>query len=92
MEMSRPRKPISAFRYFNSSPEVIRLVVIIYVRFALSLRNVEHRLAERVVDICHDTVPHWWNRFVPTFADDMKWQSMNRMRDLRQWRWHLDEM
>ena len=28
------------FRYFNSSPEVIRLVVMMYVRYPLSLRNV----------------------------------------------------
>jgi hypothetical protein len=37
---ARPRKPASPFRYFNSSPEVIRLVVMMYVRFPLSLRNV----------------------------------------------------
>jgi putative transposase len=42
--MSRRSKPKSdPFRYFNSSPEVIRLVVIMYVRFPLSLRNVEDR-------------------------------------------------
>jgi transposase-like protein len=35
------------FRYFNSSPEVIRLVVMMYVRYPLSLRNVEDLLAER---------------------------------------------
>ena len=35
--MPRPRKPASPFRYFNSSPEVIRLVVLMYVRFPLSL-------------------------------------------------------
>lgn len=39
--MPRPRKPASPFRYSNSSPEVIRLVVLMYVRFPLSLRNVE---------------------------------------------------
>jgi putative transposase len=37
------------FRYFNSSPEVIRLVVMMYVRYPLSLRNVEDLLAERGV-------------------------------------------
>ena len=35
------------FRYFNSSPKVIRLVVMMYVRYPLSLRNVEDLLAER---------------------------------------------
>lgn len=39
--MPRPRKPASPFRYFHSAPEVIRLVVMLYVRFPLSLRNVE---------------------------------------------------
>ena len=51
--MPRPRKPASPFRCFNASPEVIRLVVMIYVRFPLSLRNAEDLLSEREVDICH---------------------------------------
>ena len=56
-------KPASPFKRFNSSPEVIRLVVMIYVRFPLSLRNVEDLLFERGIDICHETVWFWWNRF-----------------------------
>ena len=63
--MPRPRKPASPFRYFNSSPEVIRLVVMMYVRFPLSLRNVEDLLFERGIDLCHETVRMWWNRFRP---------------------------
>ncbi len=51
--MSKPHNP---FRYFNSSPEVIRLVVMLYVRFPLSLRNVEDLLFERGIDIRHETV------------------------------------
>jgi transposase-like protein len=51
------------FRYLNSSPEVIRLVVMMYVRYPLSLRNVEDLLAERGIDISHETVRFWWNRF-----------------------------
>ena len=47
------------FRYFNSSPEVIRLVVMMYVRYPLSLRNVEDLLAERGIDISHETVRFW---------------------------------
>ena len=46
----------SPFRYFNSSPEVIRLVVMMYVRHPLSLRNVGDLLAERGIDIIHETV------------------------------------
>ncbi len=90
--MPRPRKPASPFRYFNSSPEVIRLVVLMYVRFPLSLRNVEDLLFERGIDICHETVRLWWNRFGPLFAGDIRRQRVSRMRGFRHWRWHLDEM
>jgi hypothetical protein len=44
------------FRYFNSSPEVIRLTVMLYIRYPLSLRQVEDLLFERGIDICHETV------------------------------------
>jgi len=43
------------FRYFNSSPEVVRLAVMMYVRYSLSLRQVEDLLFERGIDICHET-------------------------------------
>ena len=89
--MSRP-KTDSAFRYFHSSPEVIRLVVMMYVRFPLSLRNVEDLLFERGIDLCHETVRLWWNRFGPLLAADIRRQRVNRMRGFRQWKWHLDEM
>ena len=42
------------FRYFNSSREIIRLAVMMYVRFPLSLRQVEDLLFERGIDICHE--------------------------------------
>jgi transposase-like protein len=50
------------FRYFNSSPEIIRLTVLMYVKYPLSLRNVEDLLAERGIDVSHETVRFWWNR------------------------------
>jgi hypothetical protein len=71
---------------------VIRLVVMMYVRFPLSLRNVEDLLFERGIDICHETVLHWWNRFEPMFAGDIRRQRVSRMRGFRLWRWHIDEM
>src|ERR1035437_1603767 len=89
--MSMPKSD-NPFRYFHSSPEVIRLVVMMYVRFPLSLRNVEDILFERGIDLCHETVRLWWNRFGPMFAADIRRQRVNRMRGFRQWRWHLDEM
>ena len=60
------------FRYFNSSPEVIRLVRMMYVRFPLSLRNVEDLLFERGIDICHETVRFWLNGFGPMFASEIR--------------------
>lgn len=89
--MSRA-KTISPFRYFHSSPDVIRLVVMMYVRFPLSLRNVEDLLFERGIDLCHETVRLWWNRFGPLFAADIRRQRISRMRGFRHWRWHLDEV
>ncbi len=79
------------FRYFNSSPEVIRLVVMMYVKYPLSLRNVEDLLAERGIDISHETVRFWWNRFGPMFAAEIRKKRVAHMRGYPQWRWHLDE-
>lgn len=53
--MSGPRKPASPFRNFNFWPEIIRLVVLVHARFLLSLRTVEDLLAERGIDVCHET-------------------------------------
>ncbi len=85
-------KPPSPFLRFNSSPEVIRLVVLMYVRFPLSLRNVEDLLFERGIDICHETVRMWSNRFGPMFAGNIRRQPVSAMRGFRHWRWHLDEV
>jgi len=80
------------FKYFHSSPEIIRLAVMMYVRFPLSLRNVEDLLHERGIDICHETVRYWWNRFGPMFAAEIRRNRVNRMRAHSNWRWHLDEV
>ena len=60
------------FRYFNSLPEVIRLAVMMYVRFPLSLRQVEDLRSARGIDICHETVRYWWNRFGQLFAAEIR--------------------
>jgi putative transposase len=80
------------FRCFNSSPEVIRLVVMMYVKYPLSLRNVEDLLFERGIDICHETVRFWWNRFGPMFAGEIRRRRGSHVRGFTQWRWHLDEV
>ena len=58
----------SPFKYFKTSPEIIRLAVMLYLRFPLSLRSVEDLLRERGVDVSHETIRYWWHRFRPAFA------------------------
>lgn len=86
------RAAANPFRYFNSSPEVIRLVLMMYVRYPLSLRNVEDLLFERGIDLCHEAVRLRWNRFGPLFAGEIRRRRVGRMQGFRHWRWHLDEM
>ena len=83
--------PIS-FRYFKTSPEITQLAVMLYVRFPLSLRNVEDLLHERGIDISHESVRSWWNRFGPVFAADIRKNRISRMRAYSNWQWHLDEV
>jgi putative transposase len=79
------------FKGFQSSPEIIRLAVMLYVRFPLSLRNVEDLLHERGVEISHETVRFWWQRFGPMFAAEIRKRRIEGLRSSR-WRWNLDEM
>jgi putative transposase len=91
--MARLKKSVDdPFRWFDSSPEVIRLVVMMYVRYPLSLRNVEDLLFERGIDICHETVRLWWTRFGPMFAGEIRRRRVQHMRQFTHWRWHLDEV
>jgi len=54
----------SPFRYFKTSPEIIRLAVIMYVRFPLSLRNVEDLLHERGIDVSQALSEEIWLKCV----------------------------
>tara|TARA_R110000787_G_scaffold108212_4_gene216526 strand:- start:8618 stop:8881 length:264 start_codon:yes stop_codon:yes gene_type:complete len=65
-------KKQNPFRHFKTSPEIIRLAVMMYTRFPLSLRNIEDLLHERGIDISHESVRYWWNRFGPIFARDIR--------------------
>lgn len=79
------------FRYFKTSPEIIRLAVMMYVRYPLSLRQVEDLLSERGIDISHETVRAWWNRFGPIFAAEIRKRRIQGQ-SFSLWRWHLDEV
>ena len=79
------------FRYFNSSPEVIRLAVMLYVRFPLSFRQVEDLLHERGIDVSYETVRYWCNRFGPLFSSDIH-KCRVRHGSYSNWCLNLDEV
>ena len=81
----------SPFRYFRTSPEIIRLAVMMYVRFPLSLRNVEELLHERGIEISRETMRFWSNRFGPILAAEIRKRRVSGMR-LCHWRWRLDTL
>jgi putative transposase len=80
------------FRYFKTSPNIIRLAVMMYVRYPLSLQQVEDLLHERGIDISYETVRAWWNRFGPLFAAEINKKRVAAHQNWTQWRWHLDEV
>ena len=77
------------FKYFKTSPKIIRLAVMYYVRYPLSFRQVEDILYERGIDICHETVRFWVERFGSKFAGEIR---KNRAGHHSNWQWHLDEV
>ena len=77
------------FKYFKTSPKIIRLAVMYYVRYPLSFRQVEDILHERGIDICHETVRFWVDRFGAKFAKEIR---KNRAGHHSNWQWHLDEV
>jgi len=62
-----------------------------YVRFPLSLRNVEDLLHDRGVDVSHDTIRFWWHRFGLMFAAEIRKRRIEGLKSSH-WRWHLDEV
>jgi putative transposase len=64
----------------------------LYIRFPLSLRNVEDPLHGQGVEISHESVRYWWNRFGPMFAAEIRRRRVEAMRVCRQWQWHLDKV
>ncbi len=63
-----------------------------YIRFPLSLRKVEDLLHVRGIDISHEMVRYWWNRFGPMVAREIRKRRSQQLRRATQWRWHLDEV
>jgi putative transposase len=63
-----------------------------YNRFPLSLRRVEDLLRERGIEIGHETVRYWWNRFDPMFAAEIRGKRVEAMRACRQGQRQVDEV
>ena len=80
---------INPFKYYKTSPEIIKLAVMYYIRYPLSLRQVEDILHERGIDVCHETIRYWWNKFGTLFSNEMRKKSNHRASN---WRWHIDEV
>ena len=77
----------SLYRGHRFPAEVIAHAIRLYVRFALSFRDVEELLAERGIVVSYETVRRWVAKFGAQYADEL------RRREARPGRtWHLDEM
>ena len=59
--------------------------------YTTSWDTTEDLLFERGIDICHETVRYWWNRFGPLFAAEIRKRRVHR-HWYSNWRWHLDEV
>jgi putative transposase len=79
-------KPIS-YAYHQFSPSIIQHAVWLYLRFNLSLRDVEDLMAERGIDVSYETVRRWVARFGTAYA-----KRLRARRPKADDRWHLDEM
>jgi len=79
-------RPLS-FKRHRFPADVIRHAVWLYFRFTLSFRDVEELLAQRGIDVSHETIRCWTIKFGPQIARNLK-----RRRPAPSPRWHLDEM
>ena len=72
---------------YRFPPEIIHQAIWLYLRFTLSLRDVEDLLAERLVAVSYETVRRWVNRFGPMIAADLRKRRLKPHTT-----WHLDEV
>ncbi|CUJ83274.1 hypothetical protein RUE5091_00089 [Ruegeria denitrificans] len=62
----------------------------LYIRFPISLRDVEELLHERGIDASHKTVRYWRNRLGPVFASEIRRKRVQRLCAFSKWKWHVD--
>src|SRR5471030_573223 len=76
-----------SYRRHRFPPALIQHAIWLYLRFTLSYRDVEDLLAERGVDVSHESVRRWVLKFGPMIA-----RRLRRSRPRPSDRWHRDEM
>jgi putative transposase len=76
-----------SYRYCHFPPTIVQRAVWLYTRYSLSLRDVEEMLAERGIEVSHETIRRWVARFGPPIANKLR-----RSRPRAHPQWHLDEM
>ena len=72
---------------YRFPPDIIQQAILLYLRFSLSLRDVEDLLAERGVTVSYETIRRWVNHFGPLIAADLR-----KRRPKPHAIWHLDEV
>ena len=72
---------------YRFPPEIIQQAIWLYLRFTLSLRDVEDSLAERGVAVSYETVRRWVNHFGPMIVADLR-----KRRPKPHTTWDLDEV
>src|SRR5580693_774737 len=72
---------------YRFPPEIIHQAIWLYLRFTLSLLDVEDLLAERGLAVSYETVRRWVNHFGPMIAVDLR-----KRRQKPHTTWHLDEV
>ncbi len=77
----------ASYNGYRSSREIIQQAIWFYLRFTLSLRDVEDLLAERGITVSYETIRRWVNHFRPLVAADLR-----RRRSRPYGTWHLDEV
>jgi transposase-like protein len=76
-----------SYRGYRFPPEIIQQAIWLYLRFTLSLRDVEDLVAERGIMVSYETVRRWVNHFGPMIAADLR-----KRRPKPHTTWHLDEV
>src|SRR3954452_5486690 len=62
------RMKVLSYAGYRFPPEIIQHAVWLYLRFTLSFRDVEELLAERGIDVSHETIRRWLDVFGPMIA------------------------